>query len=55
MPNNLIKSDAADDKLIEVGDLRINSRDRSTQLRGEYLKLTATEFNLLYVLVQLMQ
>ena len=52
MPNNLIKSDAADDKLIEVGDLRINSRDRSTQLRGEYLKLTATEFNLLYVLVQ---
>ena len=47
-----MKSDAADDKLVEVGDLRINSRDRSTQLRGEYLKLTATEFNLLYVLVQ---
>ena len=52
MPNNFMKSDAADDKLIEVGDLRINSRDRSTQLRGEHLKLTATEFNLLYVLVQ---
>ena len=38
MPNNLMKSDAADDKLIEVGDLRINSRDRSIEVHIHRLR-----------------
>lgn len=36
---------------LEVGDLSINARDRSVIWMGQTLKLTATEFNLLFVLV----
>lgn len=39
-------------QIYEVGDLCINSRNRSVVWRGKSLKLTATEFNLLFVLTQ---
>ena len=39
-------------QIYEVGDLCINSRNRSVVWRGKSLNLTATEFNLLFVLTQ---
>lgn len=42
----------SNDSLVETGDLQIDFSARSIRKNGEYLKLTATEFKLLSILVK---